>query len=122
MHGGQRGVGRCVQVHPLLKDGSASVQYLDQGRVGRLPDRGQMTAPVLLPGFTALRAGHGNSVHLTGADPRVHRDPVGEAGSKAAAQPGEGLVHLQGVTEHVVHHSGGRPLSLDKALATARSI
>ncbi|WP_225101762.1 hypothetical protein [Streptomyces sp. CoH27] len=81
-----------------------------------------MTAPVLLPGFTALRAGHGNSVHLTGADPRVHRDPVGEAGSKAAAQPGEGLVHLQGVTEHVVHHSGGRPLSLDKALATARSI
>lgn len=37
----------------------------------------------------------------TGADPQVHRGPVGEAGSKAAAQPGEGLVHLQSLTEHV---------------------
>ncbi|MFI6353776.1 hypothetical protein ACIBJF_14180 [Streptomyces sp. NPDC050743] len=60
-----------------------------------------MTTPVLLSGVTALRPGHGHPVHLTGADPEVYRRPVAEAGNQKPAQPGEGLVHLQGLAEHL---------------------
>ncbi|MFF5521650.1 hypothetical protein [Streptomyces coeruleorubidus] len=38
---------------------------------------------------------------LSGTDPEVHRRPVGEAGNQQAAQPGEGFIGLQRLTEHV---------------------